>query len=158
MPKKESATPPTEPVSTKEPVAKKIRKKRAPRKKKPVLSAMASALEGPSIRDGELYFGTTDLQKYELAQYKVGNTTQAIQLQHREAEDIKRKAEQHLNTIGKHIVQLQIQQKSQANGLKALQTAIGERYNIDVSVMTYDDETGRIYVGDSVVATPSTKE
>lgn len=142
--------------------SKKVVKKTARKPRKPTkpvetpLSALAKTLVGPDTRDGAKYFGAVDLQRYELSQYKVENILQTIQLKRREAEEVKRKAEQHLNTIGKQLVQLQLQQKEKEEALKSLQTAIGERYNIDVSVMSYDDETGRIYVGDSVVATPST--
>lgn len=101
-------------------------------------------LTGPEIREGEKYFSQEDLNLYELAQYKVANARQAVRLKQHEAEEYQRKANATLSQMQFHVKQLKSQEEQLMDALRRLQAAVSKKYELDLTKITYDDETGRI--------------
>lgn len=101
-------------------------------------------IAGPEIRDGEKYFSPEDLALYELAQYKVANARQAVQLKQHEADDYQRRANEKLSQLQFQVKQLRAFENQKKDALLRLQSAIAKAYDVDLSKVTYDDETGRI--------------
>jgi len=105
-------------------------------------------LSGPIIFDDYLYFSPLDLTRYELAQHKLANSLQGIKLKQAEIERVRKKAEDDIRTLNTAILQLQSTVKIQEQELKELQESIGELYKIDMSVVSYDDKTGKLFIED----------
>jgi hypothetical protein len=103
-------------------------------------------LTGPVRADGDLYFSPEDLNRYELAQYKLANTMQGIRLKKGEAEEFKKKAEAQLGQIQVQAMQLTKLAEQQKVALKNIQDDLTKTYGVDFSKVTYDDESGRITI------------
>lgn len=101
-------------------------------------------LTGPEVREGMKYFSPQDLSAYELAQYKLKVAAQASQLKQNEAKEYQRRANKELAEIQLQKQQLDIEVKKLKAHLIEMQNAISEQYEVDLSKVTYDDETGRI--------------
>jgi hypothetical protein len=109
-------------------------------------SADRFQLTGPEVREGEKYFSSADLSVYELAQYKLRTAMQASRLKQHEADEYQRKANQKLAQMQIQKKQLDVDAAQKKQALIELQDAITEKYGVDLSQVTYDDETGRITV------------
>lgn len=103
--------------------------------------------------EGLLCFTSHDLARYELAQHRVLNDSQAIKLRKSEIERANIEAAQKVAKLTSEIKMLVNAQKEHAVELKALQDEIGSTYNIDMSQVSYDDATGRIYLNGNPVST-----
>jgi len=102
-------------------------------------------LTGPELRDdGSTYFTDEDLNLYELCQYKLRSALQATRLKQNEADEYQRKANQKLAQLQLQKKQLDVEVERHRKKLVELQQAITEKYGVDLSRVTYDDETGRI--------------
>lgn len=101
-------------------------------------------LTGPETRDGEKYFSHEDLIAYELAQYKVVAARQSARLKQYEAEEYQKKANATLSQLQLQVKQLQSLAEQKQNSLREFQSAVAKEYNVDLSMVSYDDETGRI--------------
>lgn len=99
---------------------------------------------GPETRDGEMYFSAPDLSLYELAQYKLRSAAQAARIKQHEADDYQRKANQKLAALQLQKKALDEEAAKRKATLIEMQEAITELYGVDLSKVTYDDETGRI--------------
>jgi len=123
------------------------------RKKKEVAAAIKpveTSKSHPKItgteehEDGLKYFSQPDLSLYELAQYKLTAAVQAAHLKQHEVDEYQRKANQHLAQLQVQKKQLDLEVKKKKELLVELQKSISEAYEVDLTKVTYDDETGRI--------------
>ena len=108
----------------------------------------SNGLVGPRVHEGELYFSKEDLSRFELAQYKVANTLQGIQIKKNQVSAIRRKAEQDIAQVQAEIVALQHTVEKLKMEFSNLRQLVEKEYGLDLSEsgrVTYDDETGRIY-------------
>ena len=103
-------------------------------------------LTGPVIDDetGTKSFSQHDMMLLDLMQHKVVNATQAVRLKKHEADDFQRNANQKLASMQSIKVHLEGVAREHQDRLRELQQAISKKYNVDLSKVTYDDETGRI--------------
>lgn len=125
-------------------MAAKRKKSKAKKQGSPAKERSQHRLTGPAVINGEAHFSPEDLQAYELAQYKVLNAKQAVQLKVHEIEEYQRKANFKLAQMQALLKQVQAYEKQYRDRLVELQAAITKKYGVDLSKITYDDETGRI--------------
>ena len=104
------------------------------------------ALTGPVVDDetGGKSFTKNDIMILELSQHKVVNATQAARLKKHEVDDYQRTANQKLASLQSIKIHLEGVARQREEEHRALQAAISKKYGIDLSKITYDDETGRI--------------
>lgn len=139
--------------------AKKVKrksKKTTKKKAKKAKARKASTKKAKSSRkngsvpyydaDGMLCLTKDDLTRYELAQYRVANDAQAIKLKRNEIEQVKVGAAQRVHQLTADVATLTTAQQLHVKELKEVQDEIGGLYGIDMSKMSYDDATGRIYL------------
>lgn len=104
----------------------------------------------------EKSFSEIDLYKYELYQAKVAKSLNLINLKRYECELLKKNAEEQLrlikddatNKLKKFNDELKIlieQAKIEEEKLRNLQQYLGGKYKVDLSKISYDDETGKIF-------------
>jgi hypothetical protein len=105
-------------------------------------------LTGPVVDEetGEKYFSKADLAMYELAQYKLANMTQGVRLKQIEVDKRRKEAEAELRQLQSQKEHLRISAQKQSAELVKVQNAITDRYGVDLSKISYDDETGKIHV------------
>ena len=103
-------------------------------------------LTGPVIDEetGGKSFSKHDLMVLELSQHRVVNATQAARLKKHEVDDFQRSANQKLTSLQSIKLHLDGEARKREEEHRALQAAISQRYQVDLSKITYDDETGRI--------------
>lgn len=122
------------------------------RKKKAKAKKAAKPTAGRVNEDGHLCFEKLDLLRYELARHRVVNDSQAIRLKKAEIDAAKRELAQAIQRLSTEVTALKMSQREREKELKALQDELGGSYGIDLSKMSYDDMTGRIYLdGEPVV-------
>ena len=112
-------------------------------------------LTGPIIDDetGVKSFSKADLSMYELAQYKLANMTQSVRLKQIDIDNYRREAEKHLTQLQSQKEHLRIEAKKQGDALVTMQNAITKQYGVDLSKISYDDETGKINLPDEPATT-----
>lgn len=106
----------------------------------------SDGIEGPVRQDGLLYFSRLDLVRYELAQFKVANALQTVQLKEREIEAFQRNANERMRSMHVQLEQCKAHARRTSDELVTMQEAIARRYEVELSVITYDDQTGRITI------------
>lgn len=129
---------------SKDPSAKKANSSKDPSATKE--SSGDFQLTGPRIDEetGEKMFSKEDLTQYELAQSRVVNAQQAARIKKYEADEYQRQANQKLASLQSQKKLLDVEAANRRAELKLLQDVVSAKYDIDLSQVTYDDETGRI--------------
>lgn len=100
---------------------------------------------GPVYVEGNLHFSAYDLLRHELAQAKLLNALQAVGLKQREATAARAEFEERMRVFSADLLALQGVARQQEAALRALQAELSADYGLDVSKVTYDDQSGRIY-------------
>jgi hypothetical protein len=122
-----------------------------------MLEEPESPLSGPREIDGDTYFSPYDLARYELAQIKVENSYMAIALKRAATEKAKYEYEAallkakevyeaNLRQNNEEVAQLLGISKNLENLLRTLQAELAASYKINLSKISYDDQTGKITV------------
>jgi hypothetical protein len=116
-------------------------------------------LTGPVVDDetGAKCFSKADLSMYELAQYKLANMTQGVRLKQIEIDRKKKEAEAELRQLQSQKEHLRISAQKHSAELVNIQNAITDKYGVDLSKISYDDETGLIHVPEELSEEPTTE-
>lgn len=101
---------------------------------------------GPDHRDGEMYFSPHDLVRFELAQERVVNVDQAIELRRREASEAQRQHDARMQSIAVEVAKLRALKSKREDALRDLRAELAKVYDLDLARITYDDETGLIRI------------
>lgn len=102
-------------------------------------------LKGPRIdADGVTYFSDPDLALYEIAQLKAENADYQLRVAKLELQELKRAHEAQLRDAAARVAILGSARLDTIRELKKTQDAVGEAYQVDLSRVSYDDETGRL--------------
>ena len=99
---------------------------------------------GPVKTGGFLYFHPQDLLSFEKAQMEIELLMLKANLKRFEADKLKRDAEDRIQKLNTEILQLISETKSKEEKLIKLRQNISEKYEIDMTKISYDDETGKI--------------
>ena len=128
-----------------------------PKKTKAKKEAKPPAASGPVVVDGFLHFSERDLLRYELAQHKIANSLQAVGLKksaivaaEKEKGEAIAKAEKDFDAkvraLHGDIAGLTSILKQEEASFLTLQGELASVYDLDLSQVTYDTESGKILV------------
>lgn len=101
---------------------------------------------GPVIVEGCKHLSPYDLARYELAQSRVVAANQALGLKILLTEKTKREAEAQLLKMQAEQDGIRTEMNLRQTALQELQTELAGLYGLDFQVVSYDDQSGKLYV------------
>jgi len=138
-------------------ISKKKKRKKASKKKIKAKSKVNRPvsiikLDGPRYdEEDRMHFSSNDLMMYDLAEHKLANVNQAIQLKAQAANEATHAYQQTIQQLKVETNSLRVEQDSHTDRLKEIREAIESEYVIDMGDVTFDDGTGLIHKGSSYV-------
>jgi len=109
-------------------------------------------IDGPTFDSEErMHFSQNDLIKYDLAEHKLANTNQIIQLKAQAAQEATHQYQQLIQQIKVATSELKKEQEKYTEQLNDIRNKIEVVYGIDMNECTFDDATGLIHKGSSYV-------
>lgn len=119
-----------------------------------VLEVDPSGLQGPVRNENGLFFAAVDLMRFELAQSKVREAQQKVQLINGDLRQIQHNYEALVMRNQQQQAGAQNELRILERELTTLRDDIQRVYQLDIDKITYDDRSGQIYFPPE--ATPET--
>jgi hypothetical protein len=107
-------------------------------------SGQEAEIQGPKFVDGEMYFSTVDLLRYDLIRTKIESAAKDLVLVQNEADAASWDYQTKLRALSekKQVIGRTLQQlKGEFDRLRGL---IEEKYKLDMAQTSYDDVSGRL--------------
>ena len=122
-------------------------RKRQPKKtKKAETKKSFYGFTGPEYPEGIMHMSPMDLMKFELAQAKAANMSQAAMLKRKEMEDFQRHFNERMHQLRQEQSQLEVGRKDAVKAFDVAKVELQEAYGMDLTKIIYDDQSGKIHV------------